>query len=269
MKSELIKNNNSSKSSLRGFIFRFLFIGFFICFVASSLFSEIILKEKVLSDGTRYASYFNGNIEVASYKYDKNGKYLSGKGKVPDGVVRKYYSNGKIEEEFYLRNSVRTINKKYWDNGKLKAEWLYNKKGELDGEFKSYNKEAKLQFILVYKEGELKTTRNYSTITGKINYEKLETGSDSYKMTYYYDNGKIKSIRNYINGKLEGEYKEYFSSGELEKTAVYKEAKEISKVTHYKDKQGVFILGVFLFFLSIAVLFTVYLMNKNSSKGGV
>ena len=33
------------------------------------------------------------------------------------------------------------------------------------------------------------------------------------RQVYYYENGKVKEHRNYVKGKLEGEYRYYYSSG--------------------------------------------------------
>lgn len=241
----------------------------FTCLLSPFSFSETVKKEKVFPDGSSRVSYLRNNIEVAFYKYDKNGERIGKKGRIPDGVVRSYYPDGKIKEEYNIKEGLPDGDYKgFRNNGKLEYKWVY-KSGKKEGELKCYNENGVLQEVRVYKENELKTEKAYSTITGKLYYEKEFIDEDTYTEKVYYDSGAVKSEGSYRKKKLEGEYKEFYANGDLKKTAVYKADKEISAVNFNKDKQGVLILAVFLVFLSAGIFFTLRLRNKSGIKGGV
>ena len=234
----------------------------FICLLTVSLFPETVKKEALLPAGSSRISYSSNGAEIAYRTYDKKEKLIETKGKVPDGVVRAYFPDGTVKEEFYVENGLTEGEyKEFRKNGKLKNKWVY-KKGKLEGESVSFSEAGKLSYVTVYKDDEPLLRKSYSYLSGKLSYEKEYTGKDTYTIKNYYDNGRLKSVEKYLNRKLDGDYKEYYSSGEIKKTAVYKAGRELTGVSHNKDKQGILIFAVFLFFLSAGFYLTAHLVNR-------
>ncbi|MFH1074261.1 MAG: hypothetical protein V1752_04145 [Candidatus Firestonebacteria bacterium] len=241
---------------------RILFIALFVCFLTSSVSSEIVQKKNVFPDGASEVSYYLNNFEVAVNKYDKEGKIISRRGRVPDGIVRKYYPDGKTEVEFTVKDGVADGEyKNFWKNGKMKDIWIY-KNGVLDGECRSYADNGDLQYVLLYSNDQLVNEKNYSLINHKVRYEKVYSGKDIYIKKTFYGSGAVKTKGDYKKDSLDGEYLEYYSNGDISKKAFYKSGREISVENYSKDKPGLIIFVIFLFSLSTAVLVTVYLINK-------
>lgn len=154
--------------------------------------------------------------------------------------------------------SCNTNSELYYSNGDLKAsgQKVLDKK---EGKWKFYNQDGKLESIRQYKNDtlhgvtkiywstkSLKNTRfNPSSdfvmdsIEGTIlksvlNYEKgVKQGK---QIDYYTD--LTHSISNYMNGKLEGEYRAYYNNGKLAREENYKNDQVIgNRKQYYKNGQ--------------------------------
>jgi antitoxin component YwqK of YwqJK toxin-antitoxin module len=169
------------------------------------------------------AKYINGKLEGDVIEYNeyefiiKKSKYVDGdlEGEYVENI--KKFKSGRIKEKTYFLNRLNGLNGlnrlnelegeciKYYDSmyNKIKSKSYY-KNGLLNGIFIKYNKTGQ-QSISFYKNGVLNGV-----------YIKL---FNSYYITdYTIDNidyinpKKIEIKSNYVDGKLEGKYYEYFYS---------------------------------------------------------
>lgn len=62
---------------------------------------------------------------------------------------------------------------------------------------------------------------------------KLESVDDQVIATYYYENGNIKQVGNFIDGKLEGKWISYSEEGNIQVIAQYKNGKKYGKWQYY------------------------------------
>lgn len=58
---------------------------------------------------------------------------------------------------------------------------------------------------------------------------RLENIDDEVKATYYYENGTVKQVGNFVDGKLEGKWVSYSEEGNVQVIAQYKNGKKHGK----------------------------------------
>jgi antitoxin component YwqK of YwqJK toxin-antitoxin module len=56
-----------------------------------------------------------------------------------------------------------------------------------------------------------------------------EVGEKEVKQVLYYDNGQVKSERNYVDGEKEGKWVEYYENGKVKSERNYVDGKRESK----------------------------------------
>jgi antitoxin component YwqK of YwqJK toxin-antitoxin module len=142
-------------------------------------------------------------------------------------VVRTYYdeNNTKLKEEYYeVDGKKEGVYKSYHENGSELSDDSYNSKhknmsstysfgqlwqicnyidNKINGVFKSY-----------YSNGQLKEMNNYidgNIIEYKLYYNNGCKLSDNTEDSF----GQLYMVCNYVDGKLEGEFKSYHENGQL------------------------------------------------------
>jgi antitoxin component YwqK of YwqJK toxin-antitoxin module len=88
--------------------------------------SMVTAKPKALARGELFTFYLN-NKYVAKLTLDNDFNITSQVGKVPDGAVKVYTTDGKLEKEFvFLKNAVTSL-KVYDEGGALAGEYTFKK----------------------------------------------------------------------------------------------------------------------------------------------
>lgn len=102
-------------------------------------------------DGNFKVTYLHPNgKEHYTMVYDK-----SDADKAVDGSYKVYFSNGKLEKEYSIRNNkLDGIYKEYYENGKLKLDAQYVL-GKLNGTYKKFFKSGHPDMVYEYTNGEL------------------------------------------------------------------------------------------------------------------
>jgi len=86
--------------------------------------SMVTVKTMALARGERFTFYLN-NKYVAKIHLDKAFNMISKEGKVPDGAVKVYNKDGKLEKEFvFIKNEINLL-KVYNESGALTGEYAY------------------------------------------------------------------------------------------------------------------------------------------------
>ncbi len=156
-----------------------------------------------------------------------------------DGIIKKYYPNGKLEaEETYKEGKQEGISKYYFESGGLRAEVNF-KNGKENGITRHYNGEGKLTSAWNYENGDLKGRREYyenGALEAEIDFEG-ESKFFSGIQKLYYENGMLKAEIPHKNGYLIGVRREYYPTGRLwkEETFQYNEDHEYSELVHIKE----------------------------------
>lgn len=108
-----------------------------------------------------------------------------------EGVFKWFYKSGKLRQEGEFRKGEAIgLHRSYYSNGELEAEQLFNKKGDLHGEYKAYHENGKILLETHFVNG-------------------YQTGYTK----YFRDNGTIHSEGNFSNGDRDGEWKFYDEEG--------------------------------------------------------
>jgi uncharacterized protein len=157
--------------------------------------------------------------------------------KTPKGTYREYYPNGKLKlEAFFKQKLLQGVLKKFHENGILELE------GDvIDGSYlaneKAYDDSGRLTFSKVdineysyswnyYPNGSIEDERvhrsNKRTIFREyyenqhVKSEILEPSDSVRSMSFYFENGLLKHVMNYINDREEGAYISYYMNGDIE-----------------------------------------------------
>ena len=132
-----------------------------ILFSVSVICAEVTREKIKTPDGTMEHVFYSGEKEVARQVVNEDGNIIKTTGKIPDGVVRGYYSNGVLSGMWNYKNGRREgVVKEYWKNGKLSEESHY-KNGRLEGVAKHYYNNGKVADIFTYKNGQLINRKTY------------------------------------------------------------------------------------------------------------
>ncbi|HAH30980.1 MAG TPA: hypothetical protein DCL44_01555 [Elusimicrobia bacterium] len=86
--------------------------------------SVVVAKAQRLARGERFSFYLN-NKYIARVYLDKDLNIIGRDGKAPDGAVKVYSKDDKLEKEFVFENNEVTILRVYDPGGELKAEYGY------------------------------------------------------------------------------------------------------------------------------------------------
>lgn len=196
-----------------------------------------------LGDITESATYIKGEIDGKTVAYydgkaiKSEATYSNGKAQ---GSVKKYYSDGKLEEEIVYQNGKMVKSFAYRPSGKKDTESVYDDKGELEL-FTLFDKNGEKYFDEKFKSGELKSGLQYSKTNPKpveINLTKkafainslndkteiagnFEKGRKAGEWKYFYTSGNLKSKSNFSQGKLEGLFQTYDRNSLIASTSHY------------------------------------------------
>lgn len=157
---------------------------------------------KKMFEGTTKMSSFVGT----KYNYDENGKLTQTDSLFTkcgatdcccDGIVTRFYPNGKIKERFT------------------------NKSGTINGEAVSFYENGQMESQRHFVNDEEDGIAKYWSENGKLTKEKMyHLGLVDGATTEYYDTYKVQG--QYINGKEEGEWKYIDTLGKVTRIEIYK-----------------------------------------------
>ena len=209
---------------------------------------NIIYKGNKPYTGYLIIKYDNGDINL-------EGNFINGK---KDGLIKSYYDNQQIYYEVNYKNGIkhgrRTM---YYQNGIFQEEGNYidgkeegiwiivDSLGYINkGNFENGKKEGLWGWYITDPETSLDTIQveesfyKQGLLKGKTDFV-IENNELMSKITNYYDNGRIKSQYNYIDGKLNGTFITYYDSenGEIELSDNYKDGKVYESIFYYKNGQ--------------------------------
>ena len=141
------------------------------------------------------------------------------------GIIRTYYDNGNIEEEYFQINGKKhgtyiLYNHTGMDDIIRKIEYVDGKK---HGKYLEYQRNCKdIEYICYYnngiKEGEAIFYHDNTNIDNICSYKNGKICGMRY---YYFDNNNIKQSCNYVNGKREGECSRYNIDGSIKYVDTY------------------------------------------------
>ena len=86
--------------------------------------SMVTAKPMKLARGERFSFQLNGKY-IGKATLDKDFNIISREGKIPDGVVKVYSSEGKLQKEFVFEKSAIKTLRVYEDGGPLKGEYSF------------------------------------------------------------------------------------------------------------------------------------------------
>jgi len=137
--------------------------------------------------------YYGKDKRLPNYADDQiveEGEYIDNR---KNGIWKKYFDNGKLQNEITYKNSRPNGHAKiYYKNGNLKEEgmWMGNK---WTGDYKYYHENGEMYHEFAYNE----------------------KGKREGDQKYYYDNGQVMIEGAWKEGKESGVIKEYYENGDI------------------------------------------------------
>ena len=147
---------------------------------------------------------------------------------VTDGFVKFYYPSGKLSSEGTMRSSKPDgYWKTYYENGQVKSEG--NRRNfMLDSVWKFYDDSARLLVSITYKNDKkngLKTTYRQGEVTSETFVNDIKQGPT----TYYYPDGKVRLVINFVDGLENGIARELDTAGTVITYMEYKRGFLVSR----------------------------------------
>ena len=135
-----------------------------------------------------------------------------------EGPFKKYYKSGELQEEgTYKAGKLHGLHKEYKCDGKLWIERTY-KNGKLDGPLRTYGfPDEKLETETIYKNGKAQNPCKIFHPNGNL-FKEMPAGNEMIAVKD--SDGDL-----YMARKVEGPFKEYYESGQLEVEGTYKRNK--------------------------------------------
>lgn len=178
----------------------------------------------------------DGNYWLDSKEFELKGQYLNDL-KEGEWLKKNNLSWEKVEYKNGIRNGkYSSLTDDLYDIISVKGQYLNDLK---EGEW--VTSDGYKNIIEQYKGGQkdeiIKIERSYNYSFGKLNENGREEGEwttvSKNNGLEFSDYGKI--VANYKNGQLDGEYKLFSKSGQLEKEGYYKEGRQLGEWKEYKD----------------------------------
>jgi antitoxin component YwqK of YwqJK toxin-antitoxin module len=141
--------------------------------------------------------------KLPNYKDDQKVEEGGFVDNLKEGVWKKYFPNGTLENEISFKNGIakgKYIN--YFDNGKMQEEGLWTG-GKQVGKFVRY-----------HPNGKIAQEFNFNT-----------QGKREGSQKYYYDNGNLMIEGVWAAGNKDGVVREYYNNGDLKSEKTYSDGK--------------------------------------------
>lgn len=192
-------------------------------FESGVLFSKTIYKAGAMNGP--YLQYF------ANGKLRSTGTYVNDGG---EGEWKYYYINGQLEKVGNYKNDQPVGEWKFnLKDGSPSSVSHYDQGGKLDGEQISYEN-GKQFFVNTFKGG-LLVNVNYFDASGK-SIGSFGNDKGNFKGKTFYTTGELLSEGNYKAGEVDGLWKIYFRTGQIQGEQTYSKGKKNGKgIAYFKN----------------------------------
>jgi len=178
-------------------------------------------------------------ITAETKRYYKSGQlketrtYVNGK---KSNEWKSFYENGEIKEIIDYANQVYNEGRKYYKTGQLKEKKTYNLKDSII-HYQNYYKNGQLKITNYYKGN--KESATYNLDRNWINGIPLSSKSlvflPAREWKYYYDNGQLKELKKFKDGRYNGVCKSFNEKGNIVETGKYYKGNKMGVWNYYKN----------------------------------
>lgn len=226
---------------------------------------DLRVDERKRADGGVEFIFLRNGVEVGRGGWDAGGHLTTREGsRIPDGVYRQHYDNGRVHRVFPFRNGkLHGTSQVFFQNGVMEREGTFVN-GREEGTSRLYSKEGILLGISEYEDGQKNglTTLFYPTgekkaemtfvdnlaegpqrvyyQTGQLRVEvSFKDGQKHGRIKEYYENGQLRFEGAFRQGKLHGESVSFYPSGNLKRRQTFVEGRVVDKApAGTKNDQG-------------------------------
>jgi antitoxin component YwqK of YwqJK toxin-antitoxin module len=227
-----------------GILFKFVSVSFaIICLLSISLtakiFGETLRKttEYYCNGSIKKIIYYSDFAEIAKEMFDEKG-VIKKNGKIPNGLVKEYYDDGKLKAIYSYRNNYRNGEaERFFKCGKICISQNFYK-DKLTGKLTMFNVCGQIVFETEYIRGMKNGISTEYTSDNQINMQEYYcndkltrrkyyqeryllkderfTSNKLKKITWYFEKSKnIRLIENYKYYLLNGLVKEFYENGKV------------------------------------------------------
>lgn len=179
------------------------------------------------------------DIEIVN-KYDQGGRLIySGpyRNQVPVGIHREYGTDGKVINGF-----------RYNDNGLLLSEGIIDESGNLNGRWKDFYPDGKIQSEGQYADNRRTGIWRFYNPEGKVEQTgAYSNGRPDGTWKWYYSNGILLREEDYYQGNRDGSFTEYSMSGEIITQGLYSDGEKNGEWKYQSGdyiEEGKFLVGL-------------------------
>jgi antitoxin component YwqK of YwqJK toxin-antitoxin module len=203
---------------------RIIIYVFVMLITANTALSDVTRKvvKRYFNNSNREIIYYQNGKETAKEVYSEDGRVKSTTGRIPDGIVKEYYSEGNLMTEWNYKDGLfEGLCKMYYKDGKIMAESNY-KNGILNGISKKYYKTGDIESEKNFKNGKLEGASETYYSAGMLKTTTIyKNGIEDGIAKIFYESGNIRSEWSCKNGKFDGIVKTYFEDGRPESEINY------------------------------------------------
>lgn len=188
-----------------------------------------------VGDITSDINYKNGELN-GKYKQYYDSKTISEEAEYLNdkivGTFKKYYPNQKLKEEYIYKDNKISLSNEYYATGFKSGESIYNDKGELMMTT-YYNPSGEKYYEELYNSKEIKFIKQYSRNNPKPTEINLARKSFEIKSL----DGRVMATGSFEKGRRNGEWKNNYTSGNLEMISNFSKGQKQGLNTIY-NKNG-------------------------------
>ncbi len=189
----------------------------FILSLSCIAFSEItsVVSSKYANNAAHEVTFYDNGRIIAHKIYSEKGEVEDTIGNIPDGIVNRYFSSGRLESVTQYKNcKVNGKGIMYYEDGKLKTEINY-KDNKPDGVAKSYYENGQIQTIAYFKAGKRNGTIKAYYKNGVLHLDgSMKDDKNDGLLKEYTEKGYLYHLLTFKNGKMNGKYKFYYENSE-------------------------------------------------------
>lgn len=207
---------------------------------------EVLYEDGKTKSIINFSEGLRSGEEKEFYKTGEKKYIFSNLNNQPEGEYFSFYENGNTESKGAYKEGVMIGNWQYYNYyGEKTEEVFYDEKGKKTGLYKQYDIDGIVYSEVDYKNGDPvayrffnkkgETIKDVKKSKGSFEYEgfyadgvvstkgiyKTDMGKDG-RWEYFTQNGVLKSVEHFKDGKLHGEEINYYPNGEISDKWIYK-----------------------------------------------
>ncbi|WP_347904596.1 toxin-antitoxin system YwqK family antitoxin [Pseudomonas purpurea] len=184
--------------------------------------------------------YRKGKMVDGEYaSYDENGKVterVSYRNGVMDGPYRMYYPSGKLQHSStFVAGKAEGASTSWFENGAVQTE-RHNVNSSPDGWVVTYYANGKVEAKTLFEKETQRSDLLWNEQGVQVSQSQWdEQHREQGEFKLWHDNGQLKDLRVYKDGKLQGAARSWFENGQMQSSTDYVDGREQGWMRFWKE----------------------------------